>query len=399
LWSESRWLPELAVGVRDLGGTALFGSEYLVASKRWGRFDASLGLGWGLLGGRGNVSNPMAGLFGQGFNVRDTAAGVPGEVNNNKMFHGRTALFGGVEYQSPWGPTFKLEYDGNNYRHEPYGNVLAQRSPLNFGLVHRLMPGLDLSLGYERGNTFSVGLTLWADLARTHTTKLADAQAPRLTLARPPRGHVPDWQRTRDDVQALADWRVERLVRDADRLVLEVSDSDAPYRQPRLDKVFSVLHRDAPADVQRFEVHHRQAGEVLAVQSQDRDAWLRPGVQPQRTTEPAPQAQLSFARPDAALAQAPSLVPPPRNVPQVWPSLSFLQSLGGPDAFMLYQLSAVLNGHWRLPGDVQLAGRMQARLLSNYDKFDFAGFSSLPRVRTHVREYLTNSPVTMSNLY
>lgn len=399
LWDESDRLPAVVLGVRDLGGTGVFGSEYLAASKRWGRWDASLGLGWGHMAGRADVANPLARLLGADWRLRQSGTGVPGELNSGRLFHGPVALFGGVQYQSEGGTLFKAELDGNNYRHEPQNTRLPQRSPLNLGLVKTWVPGVDLALGLERGNTVSVGLTLWTDLSRTSTHKLADPQAPAVQALRPPPGQQPDWQRTRDDVQALTDWRVERMAQVQDRLVLEVSDSDAPYRQPRLERAWAVLHRDAPADVQRFEVHHRQAGDVLAVQAQDRDAWVQPQWQPARTTEAPAGATLRFPQAGQGEVTAPSLVPPPGANAQWWPSLSLIQSLGGPDAFMLYQLSAAVDGQWRLPADVQLAGRMRARLLSNYDKFEFSGFSSLPRVRTQVREYLTTSRVTMANLY
>ncbi len=47
LWEESYWLPQVAVGARDIGGTGLFDAEYLVASKALGtvRFYARPGLG------------------------------------------------------------------------------------------------------------------------------------------------------------------------------------------------------------------------------------------------------------------------------------------------------------------------------------------------------------------
>lgn len=402
LLSESDHVPELALGARDLGGTGLFGAEYLVAGKRWGRLDASLGLAWGYLAGRRTLGNPLSGLLGSAWSERPQSTSnvtQAGDVNAGKLFHGRTALFGGVQYQSEWGPVFKLEYDGNNYQHEPLGNVLAQRSPFNLGLVHSLRPGVDLSVGYERGNTWSFGLTLWTDLSRTHMPKLADEPVPAVSPLRPPPGRVPDWQRTQSDVQALTDWRVERMAREGDRLVLDVSESDAPYRQPRLDKAWAVLHRDAPPEVQRFEVRHRQVGDVLAVQSQDRDQWLQPQLQPQRTTEPPAPPELSFAPVQASAPAEPLLPETGMAWPRFWPSLSLIQTLGGPDAFMLYQLSAALDGEWRLPADVRAAGRVRARLLSNYDRFEFSGHSSLPRVRTQVREYLTTSRVTMSNLY
>ena len=37
--------------VRDLAGTGLFSSEYLVASKNVRNFDLSIGMGWGVLSG------------------------------------------------------------------------------------------------------------------------------------------------------------------------------------------------------------------------------------------------------------------------------------------------------------------------------------------------------------
>ena len=47
----------IALGMRDIGGTGLFSSEYLVASKKFGRLDTTLGIGWGVLGKDSNISN------------------------------------------------------------------------------------------------------------------------------------------------------------------------------------------------------------------------------------------------------------------------------------------------------------------------------------------------------
>lgn len=62
LYQESRWLPQIALGFVDVGGTGLFSSEYLVASKRFHDLDFSLGIGWGYLGNRADMSNPFGGL-------------------------------------------------------------------------------------------------------------------------------------------------------------------------------------------------------------------------------------------------------------------------------------------------------------------------------------------------
>ncbi|MDW7749070.1 YjbH domain-containing protein, partial [Halomonas sp.] len=62
LREESRYWPQLAVGLRDAGGTSQFGAEYLVASKRWHDVDLTLGLGWGYLGNASDVASPLGWL-------------------------------------------------------------------------------------------------------------------------------------------------------------------------------------------------------------------------------------------------------------------------------------------------------------------------------------------------
>nr|WP_307727645.1 YjbH domain-containing protein [Massilia sp. ZL223] len=59
LWSESDWLPAVAVGATDLLGTELFKGKYIVATKTFGpahNIEASLGFG------RGRPEGPFAGV-------------------------------------------------------------------------------------------------------------------------------------------------------------------------------------------------------------------------------------------------------------------------------------------------------------------------------------------------
>jgi hypothetical protein len=183
LREESDTWPQLALGVRDLGGTGLFSGEYLVAGKRWGNWDASLGLGWGYLGARGNVRNPFS-LLGARFDTRpgDTVA-TGGTANLGSMFRGPTALFGGLQWHAPSDPwVLKIELDGNDYRSEPQGNNQPAKSPLNFGAVYRYSPFIDLSMGLERGNRLMLGLTFHGGLDALYSPKLLD---PALPAARP----------------------------------------------------------------------------------------------------------------------------------------------------------------------------------------------------------------------
>ncbi len=117
---ESYWLPQVAVGARDIGGTGLFDAEYLVASKA-GRFDFTLGLGWGYLGTSGNVKNPLVQP------VINIAIAITATNRRDLSTVARcstaASLFGGVEYQTPWQPLrLKLEYEGNNYQQDFAGS-------------------------------------------------------------------------------------------------------------------------------------------------------------------------------------------------------------------------------------------------------------------------------------
>ena len=74
LEEDDFYLPSIAIGIRDLVGTGVFGSEYVVASKRFGNLDATLGVGWGRLAGNGDFPNPLR-LLDERFDVRDAETG------------------------------------------------------------------------------------------------------------------------------------------------------------------------------------------------------------------------------------------------------------------------------------------------------------------------------------
>ena len=72
--------------------------------------------------------------------------------------------------------------------------------------------------------------------------------------------------------------------------------------------------------------------------------------------------------------------------------------IGGPDGFILYQLTANANANWAFSRSTWLTGTVSADLLNNFDKFRYDAPSNLPRVRTDIRHYVTTSDVTIPNL-
>ncbi|MBY0579582.1 MAG: YjbH domain-containing protein [Burkholderiales bacterium] len=392
LMNESAYEPQLAVGLRDLAGTALFGGEYLVASKRTGPLDWSLGLGWGYVGGRGNLGNPL-GLIGNVFKTRTAPTGT-GNLALSSYFRGPTALFGGVQYQSPWEPLIlKLEYDGNNYRNEPLNNPLAQGSPWNFAAVYRASNSVDLTAGMERGNTAMFSISLHTQLADLTMPKLDDP--PRVPVAERRPEKAPDWAATSRDIAQQTNWHVGRIADREHELRVTIDDANNLYWRDYLDRAAAVLHRDAPASVDRFVFVYRERGMEVAQHEIDREAWVEKQT---RVLPPSGQREAVIAgEPERPQPQVPLY----EAHPPVFESklgMNFNYNLGGPNGFILYQIAPIVHAKLRFNKDTWLQGGVQYGVLDNFNKFTYDAPSNLPRVRTYLREYMVTSKATMPNL-
>lgn len=395
LMRESAYLPELALGVTDVGGTGLFSGEYVVASKRTGDFDWSIGLGWGYVGARGNLRNPL-GLFGKSFDTR-AAPGSPsgGTVNSQSLFRGPTALFGGVQWQTPWDDlTLKAEYEGNNYMREPSNNNQPQNSPINIGLVYRLNSGVNLTVGFERGNTLMAGFTLHGGLDKLFVPKLSDPRMPVVSAARP--SGEPDWSMTATDLEAHTLWKVTQIERHGNELRVSFEDNGGIYWVGRLDRVAAVLHRDAPADIDRFVILHLERGIPMTSHRIDRDQWV--SRQTRHLALRSDDWGIDAQEPGAFLKTGQSVLARPANGWNIGVAPSYSQHIGGPDGFILFQAGFMTPFEFRFNDSNWIEGNINARLVDNYSKFKFTGASNLPRVRTFMREYYTSSPVTLPTL-
>jgi membrane-associated phospholipid phosphatase len=401
---DALW-PEVAVGLRDGGGTGLFSSEYLVASKRWGNWDASLGLGWGNMGSRGNVSNPLISLFGSRFKTRLIYLdGTGGTANTSGWFRGSTALFGGVQWHSPaerW--VLKAELDGNDYKHEPHANHQAVSSPFNFGLVYRYSPNIDFSVGVERGQQIMTGLTLHGALDQLHAPKLLDKPLPAIA-AQPPAS--PDSQPLPTLAQAIelyTGWQVRQIDEQDNSTTLVAEVSGARYLQERVQRAITLLHNGSPASRQRFVLQLQALGLPLTQVQVDRAEWLA-----QQTQAMPPSQQL----PAQTVLPATAVLPAARSQPEAFPSWqaspssglpglnwelapSYRQIVGGPNNFLLYHLGVQLKFEQGLTQHTWVAGNANLRLLDNYDNFTYDGPSNLPRVRTFQRQFATTSRATL----
>ena len=162
LWREGRYMPQLAVGFLDIGGTAIFGGEYVVASKRFGPIDATLGMGFGRLGSNGAFRNPLT-FVSDRFKERDTSAsiGETGQFDFKDFFSGEdVGLFGGVQVQTPVrGLNLIAEYSADDYVNESTIGFYEPVSPINVGISYAPNNSFELGLGWINGREVSMRLS------------------------------------------------------------------------------------------------------------------------------------------------------------------------------------------------------------------------------------------------
>ncbi len=147
--------PALAIGLRDMVGTGVESSEYLVATKTLAAgLTATAGLGWGRMGSHGGVDNPF------GWDTRVIDVGMGGTPDSGAWFHGPMAAFGGLDWQVTEKTRLSVEYSSDAHETEVDSGVLDYRSPFNLGMQYAATPGIVLGAQVLNGSMIAASVTL-----------------------------------------------------------------------------------------------------------------------------------------------------------------------------------------------------------------------------------------------
>lgn len=400
LLNESYWRPQVAFGMRDIGGTGLFSSEYFVANKRAYDFDFSLGLAWGYIGNRGGISNPL-GLIRDSFNDRgEVTADVSqaGDLRTNRYFRGPIAIFGGVEYQTPWQRLrAKVELDGNDYGSEPLGNNLDQDYPINLGVIYRLGQNVNLTAAVERGNTAMFGISYQTNIKTAPMVAKFLDPLPEVREQLPAgvRGNHVDWADVSRRLSENAGVDVHQIAVHDNELIVTGEQTHYRNRAQGISRAARVLDNSVGAGTYDwYTLVYRPKG-VEVSQTSIKAETLRRYERNEVGRDTLRRAVIN-AVPDTLRED--TLFEAPLDRYTVGTSLGYKQNVGGPDGFLLYQFLLRLNASYYFNDNRWVDGELGANLLNNYDKFKYDAPSNLPRVRTDLRSYATSSDVQLSVL-
>jgi len=400
LVAESDWAPALAIGLQDFIGTGLYSGEYVVASKRLGNWDATLGIGWGRLGTGDDFGNPLIGLSPR-FEDRPRDVGQGGSINTFPFFRGeQAAVFGGVEYSlpevwTPWGGIeglrAKVEYSGDALRDERGGwpgrttGLRGEaRSRLNFGL-HWSNGWLDAGLDWVHGTDL-----LFRFSARFDPDRVPERERLPALAARPAAAPAPE-----DAVRQALRQAGFRPV------AVEIAGAEARIavaggRQRRLagaaGRVLRAVQPHLPREVETLRL-----------------SWRQSGVEVARLTVPR-RAMEAASRGDGSAEEvffASTLGPAGADrfglmgggTGLSWgaePRLSLL--LGDPSRTVRWQVAAAVGGRAELGQGFGIAGSVSRALAGNLADAPPSD-SVLPRVRSEVARYAREGELAIPALY
>jgi len=276
LFEETKFVPELAVGLLDFGGTGAYSSEFVVASKRFNNIDLTMGLGWGTLAGVDHISNPLSwfnNLLSK-INLGDSDANFQhgGGITFGTFFEDeKVSIFGGIEYFTPVPDlSVKLEYDTNKY---PEGSKLDYfdttsrnfriDSRLSAALNYRFHPterdNIDLSLGYVHGNTLYASVAVHSNLnfsGKSNIYMMAEKlDQPNIE---PYSKLDPDWKKYLSDTiiwqMGNSGFVTHRLIFNDNELQAEVSQSRFKKTIRSIDLASRILAVNAPTNIDEITV-------------------------------------------------------------------------------------------------------------------------------------------------
>ena len=392
LLKEQRFLPQIAVGFRDLGGTGLFSSEYIVANKFLSEnLDLSFGLGWGNLNGN-KINNPFK-YISNTFEERFNEVGRGGEVNINSFFSGDAGYFGGMEYYLPGRKLrFKLEFDGTNYETESR-IPLVQNSKINYGFTYAPSNNFTYRLFYSRGDTLNFGFSYKFDFSSRKPTQVAKdrpASVDNIEIVRRVTSRS-NQNLFRASLLYLGnnDINLQKAsIKSDDKL--EVIYSQSKYRFPlqSAGRALRILDDISPKNIKSFRVAEINGGLGVYELEIDRDNFRRY----EKLNAPEVAYASSVVKP-YSFNEFGHDFNPKSKYPVIFTSFSpELQSqIGGPDGFFFGDLKLKLESEVLFKRNLSLINTLNYGLVNNFDDLKLGSNSILPHVRTDIVDYLKNS--------
>ncbi|MDB4210520.1 YjbH domain-containing protein, partial [Gammaproteobacteria bacterium] len=403
LIKERDYIPQIAVGFRDFGGSALFAAEYIVASKLIGNIDFTLGLGFGTISNR-NIANPLAKIDSR-FESRDRAAMADtqgGEINYGKFFGGKDAgLFGGVEIYLPKlkGTRLKIEYDTTNYASFRDGGEgylpVSQDGKFNYSFIYPINENFHVKLGYIRNNTLSFGFSIAGNYSNRKATIIAKKNPPPIIDDSEIYRKVVNAEKAeylyKSTLKILRDNQIYLRTANVENNRYEVTFSQSKYlnNAQSIGRVVDILNEISPDIIEEFSAVTINADQSLYAVDIPRSSYnlYKLGKKTDALLE-----DVSIYKPDPKQHLAHDFRPEvelPSSYYKISPAVR--SQIGGPDGFYFGDISISVHSEVIIKPNINILAVGSIGLYNGFDELKLASDSILPHVRTDIVSYLKGS--------
>lgn len=401
LFEERRYRPAVSVGLRDIIGTGVWSGEYVVASKRVGRLDLTLGAGWGRFASRSAFANPLGRVDERFFEREGFRAGDQGQVLRGTFFQGENVgVFGGFRYPLPrWNLEVIAEYSSDSYDRERSLGHFDETSPINFGVKWTPAPGLEISASRQLGQDFALSLSATVGTRERPPRKPRPAfwssGEARSVSGAPATLDLNRWyDRLLYDVERSGVLLLSADVTDEGRVVwLEIENVEYALPADAIERVLTLAEVHLPGRIHTVNVILQQDEIVAPTVSYRRQIGATVGSRPQ-------------AEDVISVLPARRMFDSPRHstrfrIPNFSSSVSLASrfQIMDPEDPLRYQAYAEIATSADFGKGFYLRSSLAVDLYNDFGDIDRASNSDLPRVRSDVARYLQEGDTGIGSLF
>lgn len=403
LMKENEYWPDLAIGMQDFGGTGIYASEYIVASKHFmdDRLVINGGLGWGRLGSYNGFSNPLSALNDH-FSDRDTAVKPveeAGKLTTGDWFTGDAAFFAAASYQFNDRLRVTLEYSSDAYEAEVARTGFEHKTPINAALTYGFKNGADLSVyalhGSEIGFMASMPINPQKPTYASGIEEAPPALQPRQTAAALSWDETSVQSKTSPLSSDLRDQGItlEGITINGSTATVRVSNGRYPAEAQALGRTARVLANQLPGDVTTFRIENTANGMTTSRTTLRRSDLEALEYELDGSWRSYARAQFE----DASRTEAKAIA---GTYPKFdWRLTPYLDpALFDPDNPVRADFGLQAAGSFTPIRGLILSGAIRQPLAGNLDESTRPSNSVLPHVRTDVVEYAKQSDLQIKHL-